>query len=224
MATYNGEKAGDIALRLYRSGRNAINHARARIGGSGPSPEAQAELRESFKTLRSAMNWAEEDDDLTLFDQAHRLLDQTGRFVRQTFGCTLAFDDDVYHQRCPVALAHNRMGTSPAFEYKLTCSICESDPENCVHIEGQNYDGIECLYVAHPVALIELSIVNRPRFPDNRFESVSIDYGTLRGSLGNDWEPGIDINCDFCLHPCRGVFRPPTETEVKVREVIPPVE
>jgi hypothetical protein len=165
------------------------------------------------------MNWAEEDGDQALFDRAHRLLDQTGRFVRQTFGCSLAFDEGAYHQRCPVALAHNRMGTSPAFEFKLTCSICEMDPEDCAHVEGELYDGRECEYVAHPVALVELSIVNRPRFPDNRFESVSIDYETLRANLGADWKPGVAISCDYCLHGCPGISRPQNEIEVKIREL-----
>jgi hypothetical protein len=52
------------------------------------------------------MNWLEDSEH---FEQAHRTLDDAGRFIRQSFGCTLAFKDGAYRQDCPVALAHNRI-------------------------------------------------------------------------------------------------------------------
>jgi hypothetical protein len=96
-------------LDLLRTGRRAFNHARYLVS-VGADDEAEAKARSAFPTLRSAMNWLE---DGPYFEEAHTQIDQAGRFVRETFGCPLLFEDGTYYQTCPVALAHNRIGLSP---------------------------------------------------------------------------------------------------------------
>jgi hypothetical protein len=165
--------------------------------------EAEAKARSSAKTLRSAMDWLEDTEH---FEEAHRALDQTGRFIRQNFGCRLAFQDGTYRQNCPVALAHNRIGMSiGAIVKKVSCSICRRDPRDCSHITGRSYDGNRCVRIIEEAELLEVSFVDRPSMPDARIMSITISDSELREQFGPKFQPGIPLSCDRCLSDCGGV-------------------
>ncbi|GAA1871013.1 hypothetical protein GCM10009836_59640 [Pseudonocardia ailaonensis] len=160
-----------------------------------------------MQTLRSAMNHLE---DTATFEDAHTELDRAGRLARQKFaeGCHLDLDEDLtYHQSCPVALAHNRVGLSPGMIVRESqCSICESDPEDCIHITGRTYDGERCVRIIKEADILEVSFVARPNQPDARINRVSVDIGRLKRGLGSDFHPGVPVLCDNCLTPCGGVY------------------
>jgi len=188
---------------LIRKGKQQFNRSKY-LEISENDHEASEELaRSALKTLRSAMNWTEDTDE---FEPTHQLLDQVGRFVRSTFGCHLLYEDGVYFQTCPVSLAHNRIGLSIGFvARKVECSICLKDPEDCPHITGRIYDGIICVRRIVDGEILDVSIVDRPRQPDTRFEKISLRTDSLRRSLPKEWKPGTPVSCDQCLTPCAGV-------------------
>lgn len=216
MISLNGERADQRASRLLAEGRTAIATA---MGIDPPSTEQERILRQAVTTVRSAMNWAEAADDTATFDAAHQLLDTTGRYLRETFGCTLAREGTEYYQECPVALAHNRMGMSPTIVFRLECSVCKGNPYTCDHIEGDEYGGQVCSYHRKLDRITEVSLVGNPRFPDNRFLKVSVDRSDLRAGLGDAFVPGVEVNCDRCLTPCTGIFRPYRELTINVRDL-----
>ncbi len=192
-----------------RSGRRAMAHARYLVDVEGKSPEAEAKARSALVTLRSAMDWLE---DTPMFEEAHQQLDDAGRFVRETFGCTLPFENDTYWQECPVALAHNRVGLSPAMVIgSAECSICRRDPEDdaCVHVRGRVYDGERCIRIINKVdRVLEVSFVGRPAQPDARISRMSMNTSRLAAELGERFKPGMPVNCDRCLLRCAGITRP----------------
>jgi hypothetical protein len=55
--------------------------------------------------------------------------------------------------------------------------------------------------------LDEVSIVTKPAHPEARIQSISISVADLRASLGDNFEPGMDVSCDRCLSPCGGLIR-----------------
>ena len=172
----------------------------------GEWPRAEETARTALAEFRSAMNWLEDTEH---FDEAHRKLDEAGSYVRRTFGCQLFQDGTRYEQRCPVALAHNRIGLSPGMIIRASeCSICGQDPVTCPHITGRTYDGEFCARRITEADVLEVSLVSRPSQPDARIHAISIDNDELRERLPPEWEPGIPVNCDRCLLPCDGVHDP----------------
>lgn len=165
-------------------------------------PERRARL--ALRTLRSALDWLEDTEH---FEDAHEALDRAGRRVRLTFGCRVTFDSERgYAQTCPVALAHNRIGMSPTIVIEESeCSICGNDPEDCDHITGQMYDGVNCIRRITKARILEISLVNRPNQPDARIEYCSISSHDLREEFGPSFQYGMDVSCDKCLSPCEGV-------------------
>ena len=135
-----------------------------------------------------------------------RELDQAGRFIRQNFGCRLAFQGGTYRQDCPVALAHNRIGMSiGAIVNKASCSICRRDPHDCSHITGRIYDGNRCVRIIEEAELLEVSLVDRPSMPDARIMSITILDSELKEQLGPNFQPGVPLSCNRCLSDCEGV-------------------
>lgn len=189
-------------------GRRAIAHAHYLVS-KGESEEAEQKARAALSMLRSAMDWLEETEH---FETAHQALDQAGRFVRRTFGCHLLSEDHRYWETCPVSLAHNRVGVSPAFVIGAAeCSICalDSEDDDCFHVTGRLYDGRRCVRVITEVSeILEVSVVALPAQPDARFHRVSISTSKLVARLGPDFKPGMPVNCDICLTDCTGVRRP----------------
>jgi hypothetical protein len=173
----------------------------------GERAEAEKAARASLGVFRSAMDWLE---DSTEFEHAHRLIDLAGAYVRRTFGCRLHRDGKTYAQRCPVALAHNRVGMSATYVVlEAECSICHEDPATCSHITGRVYDGERCHRIVVKADLLEASFVRRPRLPDARITSVSLDVDQLQDKLGPSWSPGLPVSCDRCLESCDGVHEAP---------------
>lgn len=171
--------------------------------GCADPADAEGTARQALGLLRSAMDWLEDTDT---FGAAHDELDRAGEYVRRRFGCHFHWDGAQYWQACPVALAHTRVGISPAImEEIIECSICGVDPDYCTHITGEVYGGRRCVHIIKKAEIVEMSFVARPANPDARILRTTISLAALRGKLGAMWEPGIKINCDSCLHPCLGV-------------------
>ena len=170
-------------------------------------PEAaEQSARSALAEFRSAMNWLEDSDH---FDNAHQRIDEAGAYVRRTFGCQLHQEGMSYEQRCPVALAHNRIGFSVGmFIEQSECSICGADPATCQHITGRTYDGEFCARKITKGRVTEVSLVGRPAQPDARIHQVTVDHAVLRDHLGPRWQPGVPVNCDKCLRPCTGISDP----------------
>jgi hypothetical protein len=196
-------------LAKLRAGREAYEEvARNCSSPGGPTEEDHKKLRAALATLRSAMNWLEDTEH---FDAAHDALDKAGSLARMRFpdGCALPYRDGSYFMECPVALAHNRVGMSIGFVARaIECSICGRDPDECPHITGRMYDGERCIRVITELDLLEVSLVGRPREPDARIMSMSVDMSDLRESLGDEFTPGDPVTCDRCLSSCGGVVRP----------------
>lgn len=195
---------------------------------------AERRAREALGWFASALNWAE---DGRFEAEAHERMDEAGRWVRETFGCTLHQEGFAYMQTCPVALGHNRIGMSVGGYAKRICSLCGLDVSDCEHLRGRAYlvpggaddlgwcrvctsrDGCDHneteMYRAGVVAIItemrldEVSVVGKPAHPDARFTSVPIDGSQLQAHLGAEWSPGMAVNCDRCLTACGGLTRHP---------------
>lgn len=194
--------------RILRDGRAKFENVVDLLPLFGPTDDLHRKLRHSLRVLRSAMNWLE---DNPRFELAHRILDDAGRFARENFpiGCQFPYQSGSYYQTCPVALAHNRVGLSPAFTIgESECSICGNDPEDCAHISGLEYHGKRCYRIIKKVdEILEISLVSRPNMPDARIESISLDHKEFARRLGKKFTPGMTIMCDRCLNKCDGVVQ-----------------
>lgn len=165
-------------------------------------------LSTALATLRSATNWLEGH---ALFEKAHAALDYGGRVQRVAFpgNCALHEHDGTYTQRCPVVLAHNRIGMSiGGIIEESSCSVCGEDPDDCHHIHGRDYDGVRCVRIIHKFRLDHIGFVENPDFPDARILEAPINPEDLRATLGEAFEPGMAVICGRCLKPCSGVYRP----------------
>ncbi len=213
-----------------------IEHARQLLADD-PSEdelvEAESTSAGALALYRSSLNWAEDTDQE---DDAHRALDEAGRFVREAFGCYLEHDGPNYRRTCPVDLGHNRLGLSIGGAASRTCSLCGEDLSECEHLPGTAYlvpggtDELgwcrvcseeECfehspdqLYRTRVITIIqevgfvdEVSLVNKPAQPDARILSISLSAADLQATLGEDFEPGMEVSCDKCLSPCGGLIR-----------------
>ena len=118
---------------------------------------------------------------------------------------------------------------------KRVCSLCGQDLSECEHRRGIAYlvpggasdlgwcrvclkkDGcdhradeeyrVSLISIITEMELQEVSIVGRPAHPDARFTSIPIEVNELRDHLGEVFTPGIPVNCDRCLLPCKGLTR-----------------
>lgn len=210
-----------------------MSHARASRGTKREGPrEAERDAREALKLYRASLDWAEDTD---LEDEAHRMMDDAGRWVHETFGCHVERVGHEYRQVCPVALGHNRIGLSIGGHAAVrVCSLCGEDISECEHLPRSAYlvpGGPEdlgwcrvCLketcdhdrnttYRVSVVAIIreldlhEVSIVSKPAHPEARIHSISISHADLKAELGPEFEPGIDVSCDRCLTQCEGLIK-----------------
>ena len=170
----------------------------------GRTAEAEDAARRSLHLFASSLNWLE---DTSEFERAHELMDTAGRYVRLTFGCQFHWQGEYYEQRCPVALAHKRIGFSPELIVRqYVCSICSCDPVACPHISGRVYGGVICTYRPRGFEpLGGVALVNRPAQPDARIQAMPMTVPELRRILPTEWRPGDPVYCNRCLHPCPGV-------------------
>lgn len=225
-----------VAQKLDQGGK-LLASARERLAQASDRPsdlvaEAEASSRAALATLASALNWAEDTESE---DEAHRKLDEAGRWVRETFGCHIEQSGSDYWQACPVALGHNRIGLSIGGMARRICSLCGGDLSECEHRRGTAYmvpggstdlgwcrvclqkDGCEhkpdetyrvgVVSIIVGIELTEVSLVGKPANPDARLTRVRIDASKLSDSLGPDFVPGMAVSCDKCLAPCTGLIR-----------------
>lgn len=201
------------------------------------SKDAEGRMRGALKLAASSLNWLEGSDHE---ESAHTLLDEMGRTTRTAFpgGCQLTWTGNRHEQACPVAVAHKRIGFSPAIRSRRKdCSICGLDFSECEHLPGQEYavaGGVgpsgycpvcmktECSdhspdreYEIRPGAIVrdiqaidEVSIVARPRQPDARLIALPIDTSDLVDFFGPEFEVGMPVHCSRCLQPCEGLDHP----------------
>lgn len=204
--------------RHFANAKRLLGHAQS---------EAESEARQAIAECAKAF-WRAEDTDLE--DAQHDLMHRIGRWTRRHFGCSLHFDGTNYEQRCPIAIAHKRMGFSPGFTSKHICSICGGDLSECPHIRGRAYwvrggahderpcslcmqtacrHRVDRLYRASVVSIItdiqaqEVSIVRRPAQPEARLLGIPVSSDDLANALGG-FQPGIEVSCDKCLEDCPG--------------------
>ena len=192
------------------------------------TPEAESVARKMLAIAASAF-WNAEDTELE--PVTHQEMDDYGRWVRTTFGCRLTYESGAYHQRCPVAIAHKRVGMSVGFTVRQRiCSICGADWADCPHSPNKLYDvpgGVnekgKCrvcaaegctehrpgqTYRTPPIAIVteveelrEISFVRKPAQPDARPTSLPVDTT----SLGSSFSPDTAVDCNRCIRPCVGI-------------------
>jgi hypothetical protein len=199
--------------------------------------EGEVTARNMLATAASAF-WNSEDTELE--PVTHDEMDQYGRWVRECYGCWLAYEAGSYYQRCPIAIAHKRVGMSIGFTARSRiCSICGEDFVECPHSSSQLYEvkgGVgpsgycpvcgkpECeahspeqTYRVPPMRIVteiatlhEISLVRKPAQPDARLTSIPVDISSLRQALGASFSPGDRVSCDRCLNECRGIEEIPS--------------
>jgi hypothetical protein len=166
-----------------------------------------------------------------------------GRWTRQHFGCSVHFDGKEYKLRCPIAIAHKRLGFSIAFTAKRICSVCGQDLSECPPMPDRTYwvrggpgtsgrcpvcIAEECrhrhdrLYRASVVSIVnevrrirDVSMVRQPAVPEARLTEVPISTEGLVEHLGSAFTPGMPVSCDRCLGECPGFdeFSPRSASE-----------
>lgn len=197
--------------------------------------EAELCLRRALSVAASAFNWLE---DTEYEDQAHADLHCYGTYTREHFkgNCELGWTGQSYEERCPVSVAHKRIGFSIGFTAQRFCSVCGEDLSTCEHVPGRFYDvpggfgetGVcrvclrpdcvdhvaEKLYRARAaskirnMSMVEVSLVAKPKHPDARLLAVPVDSERLQEFLGPDFKMGMRVSCDQCLGSCAGLDRP----------------
>ena len=102
------------------------------------SPRAESTARRMLAVSASAFLNAEDTEFESL---THDEMDSYGTWVRTTFGCHFIYESGNYYQRCPVAIAHKRIGMSIGFSVRRhICSICGEDWSDCIHSPNELYD------------------------------------------------------------------------------------
>jgi hypothetical protein len=241
-APEEGSDAGDdAALRLAFVGSSI--QARRKLArrhlqnamrlASRARDSAEAEARMACDLSARAFWWAE---DTPMEDAQHALMHEIGRYTRTTFGCQIPFENGSYSHRCPIRIAHKRMGASVGYIATPICSICGEDLSECPHRQGRTYwvrGGVgpsghcpvclgesECghksdrLYRVGVARLItqaelrEVSWVDRPAQPEARLTALPIDNGNLQYAFGPKFAIGMPLSCDFCLNACDGIEEP----------------
>ena len=215
------------ANRHYANAKRLVGHNR---------PEAEAEARRAIGSIVRAFWWAEGTD---LENAQHELMHRIGRWTRSTFGCELYFDGEKYEQRCPIGIAHKRIGFSPGYTARHICSICDGDLSECPHLRsrlywvrgGSNSSGVcrvcmreQCdrhkpdrLYRARAISIVtdlqglEVSLVRRPANPEARLLALPVETQRLAEALGPAFKLGVPVSCDRCLGQCWGFDEIPHE-------------
>lgn len=200
---------------------------------------AERSARAALYAVVRAFWWAEE---LPEEEGIHESMHELGRWVRETFGCTILFRNGRYEQRCPVDIAHKKMGMSIGFTAKRLCSLCGEDISECPHMFETAYlvpGGVGpsgrcpvCLsdsctehdpadtYRVSVVSLVtdadvqEISLVARPKQPEARFLSIPLPTDDLHEFLGPGFVAGMPLSCDKCLSGCWGftTLGPPADS------------
>lgn len=232
-APQEGSEAGDAGnvghermvknVREYRAAADRHFKAAKRLDGHSQT-HAEQEARRAIAAAVTAFWWAEDSE---LEAAQHDLMHEIGRWTRQHFGCSVHFDGERYAQRCPLDIAHKRMGFSVGYTAKPVCSICGDDVSECPHLpqklywvrggsgpsgycpvcmgEGGCRHDPDRLYPATPTRIVkelqirEVSLVSRPAGVTTRLTELPIDTTKLVHALGPEFEVGMPVSCDLCL-------------------------
>jgi hypothetical protein len=209
-----------------------LAHERLSETGNGDAlVEAEAAARQALLLFARSLDWAEDSPEE---GEAHQLMDDAGWWVRTNFGCHLGRMGNEYRQRCPVALAHNRLGFSVGGTAVRVCSLCGGDLSECEHLPGTSYmvpggtsplgwcrvclkDSCEHSEVEqYRVSVVgritemnvdEISLVPKPANPECRIMEMSVSTSDLTEALGSEFVPGSEVSCDRCLYECDGLTK-----------------
>jgi hypothetical protein len=172
---------------------------------AGPPRPSDEDLVSLRQRARSALDRLDDEPE---FEDAHRLLDEVGAFVRSERSelCVLESDGDDFQQTCPVALGHVRLGLSVEARIEESrCSICHEDPWFCPHIPGKEYDGVRAAREIVKADFLGVAVVSRPDMPDARFMSHPVSRMEVESALGRPLPQGARPICDRCLSVCSGI-------------------
>lgn len=170
-----------------------------------PSEVSDEELEVLRRDARAAIDRLDDEPE---FDDAHNTLDEVGLLVRRARPrlCLLAESGNDFTQNCPIALGHIRLGFSVGLEIEEShCSICQGDPWTCPHVPGELYEGESMVRVITKAKMFEVSVVNRPDFPDARLLSQPFARAEVEAAVGGLLPPAARPVCDRCLTSCPGI-------------------
>lgn len=225
----------DEEIRSRRSAAESLlRDAREAVEGQADAhswDHAEKNARAALALFARSLDYAEDTPEE---DEAHRLMDQAGTWVRETFGCQLTRSGTKYSQTCPVALAHNRIGMSIGGTAKRLCSLCGKDLSECEHMPGTSYlvpggtsslgwcrvclqescehtpdqtHRVPVIGIIKQMDLVEVSLVPKPAQPEARIMERSIPVSELIEALGDEFVPGDEVSCDACLLECNGLTK-----------------
>ncbi|MEV7720631.1 hypothetical protein [Streptomyces sp. NPDC088184] len=99
---------------------------------------AEEKVVQALDFAARAFWWAE---DSPLEERQHKLMHKIGRWKRKNLSCRIPFSGNTYKQRCPVVIAHKKMGLSIGFTAIRFCSICRQDlsSDACFHFRDRSY-------------------------------------------------------------------------------------
>jgi hypothetical protein len=166
-------------------------------------------------------------------DDQHRFMHKIGRWTRRNLGCELEFTGSGYKLRCPIAIAHKRIGFSIGFTAQRICSLCDQDLSECEHVQHRLYwtrggpgamgpcrvcmqdscrHRSDRLYPARVISIVknvdnvrEISLVRRPANPEARMtELPETSSSEFAKKFGPRFKPGMTLSCDRCLGECQG--------------------
>jgi hypothetical protein len=215
----NVKRARKTANQHFKSAQRLADQA---------SPGAEKEARLAIRSIVEAFWWAEDTD---AEEAQHELMHRIGRWTRRNFGCAVEFDGDRYVRRCPIDIAHKRMGFSVGYSATLLCSICGEDVSECPHLRSSAYwarggvgpsgfcpvcMGQSCAHsndrlyrvtvsqVVTNMRMREVSLVSRPAGVTTRFTELPLAIEDLQAKFGSEFEVGMPVSCDLCLTGCWG--------------------
>jgi hypothetical protein len=227
VAAPDGQYGRTMARTRRSAARRHFGNAERLVGHD--RPQAEIEARRAIDSIVRAFWWAEDTD---LEEAQHQEMHRMGRWTCSTFGCELHFADGRYELRCPIAVAHKRVGFSPGFTALRLCSICAEDLSECPHLRGRLYwvrggpsrlgmcrvcveesctrHDADRLYKASPASVVtemealEVSLVRKPANPEARLLALPVDVASLSRGLGPDFKVGMPVSCEKCLQACGG--------------------
>ena len=253
-APEEGSEAGDAGdvghklmvknVRRYRAEANRHFKAARRLAGQAPAA-AEQRARQAIASAVRAFWWAEDSE---LEEAQHILMHEIGRWTRRRFGCSIHFDGERYSQRCPLDIAHKRMGFSVGYTATLICSICGEDVSECSHLPDKVYwarggpgpsgycpvcgkeEGCrhrhDHLYrvtitrIVTEMQLREISLVPRPAGVTTRLTELPISTKNLEEAFGPDFKPGMPVSCDKCHGDCWGFDEFPYDAAAKSKAML----
>ncbi|PUB20191.1 hypothetical protein C8K30_11716 [Promicromonospora sp. AC04] len=231
----------EVRRAIQNKKRSAWNTFRNAID-SATRDEIEPHIRRSESAAVAALNYLEDHE---LADVAHNAIHRSAFIRRGLFGCPITLRDDALWTECAFEMSHIRLGLSAGLLSEFECSVCGQPVEDCDHTMGETYDKVvvqdeagKCSHCGstdceHAVGAVypirayadarivrthEVSIVNRPRYPQSRFTAVTIEQSQLGDARFRVAAQLGRLNCDQCLGPCGGFsVAPPQNTGVTAR-------